>query len=155
MLQNWAPWTPLEFPPPLLWGQGNNLTWSEAKLLPFSLGSLLKMSIWGCLMKKDFLISHSRANVCGLGKASRQIYDALPSPLPCWTLSAVRPFLFLQGPLQSQAQFIQQRRGASRLRPAAACTSRRPAAHLHAAPHGAFSYISPHSHYNTYWGWIN
>lgn len=71
-------------------------------------------------MKKDFLISHSGANVCGLGKAWRQIYDALPPPPPPppthtlpplhRTLSAVRPFLFLQGPSQSQAQFIQQRR---------------------------------------------
>lgn len=31
-------------------------------------------------------------------------------PHPHRTLSAVRPFLFLQGPSQSQAQFIQQRR---------------------------------------------
>lgn len=81
MLHNWAASSPLDFFP-LLWGQDNNLTWSEAKLLPFSPGSLLKMSIWGCLMKKDFLISHSGANVCGLGKAWRQIYDALPPSPP-------------------------------------------------------------------------
>lgn len=54
--------------------------WTEAKLLPFSLGSLLKMSIWGCHMKTDFLVSQSRADVCGLGKAWQQIYDALPLP---------------------------------------------------------------------------
>lgn len=80
-------------------------------------------------MKKDFLISHSGANVCGLGKAWRQIYDALPPP-PHRTLSAIRPFLFLQGPSQSQAQFIQQRRAARRgCGQLQACTWKRPAAH--------------------------
>lgn len=114
---------------PLLWGQDNNLTWSEAKLLPFSPESLLKMSIWGCLMKKDFLISHSGANVCGLGKAWRQIYDALPSPPPSPNTFCRSAISFSSRPLTKSSAIYSAETGSSRLRPAAACTSKRPAAH--------------------------
>lgn len=43
----------------------------------------------------------------------------------------------------------------SLLLPAAACTYKRPAAHLHAAPYIASSYILSHSHYITNREWIN
>lgn len=54
----------------------------------------------------------SSSLVCGLGDASRQIYDALPPPPP--NISPLSAISFSSRPSQSQLQFIQQSQTASR-----------------------------------------
>ena len=129
----------------LLWWQDNTLRWSRTELLLFSFGRLLKMSIWGCHMKTDFWRLQSGKSL------ATDLWCSASSP--CTKHFYWFAISFTSRPTQKSTAIYSVEIDPLPLQPAAACTYKHPAAHLHAAPYGPVFYMV--THYITYQEWIN
>lgn len=153
-LQHWASWTPLDFFPPFC--EDKTTIWHgvRQRYYPFLLGPCWKCQFEVVLWKRTSSSLTVMPTSAVWEKPRNKFYDAQPFP-PAPNTFCHSAISFSSRPLTKSTAIYSAEMGSSPLRPAAACTQKRPAAHLHAAPHSGFSYILTHSRYNTYWGWIN